>query len=131
MSSKISSLFLSSPAFEQLIPLHSPQAIEHSRPCFLQLHLLLLQFVLHEHLITVRRLSGAGSNWSAFPSHSCTCRNTCLLWFLAAAVVGGKVLTSTMKLLEDSFSQNRLKRSVFRSSLFFCHCMMRQVVFFQ
>ena len=48
------------PAFWQAEPLQLPHAREHFIPCFLQLHLWLLQSVLQLHLMTLRSSSGAG-----------------------------------------------------------------------
>lgn len=47
--------------FVQPVPLHSPQATEHSNPFFLQVHLLVSQFVLQLHRIMFSNLEGAAS----------------------------------------------------------------------
>lgn len=47
--------------FVQPVPLHSPQATEHSSPFFLQVHLLVSQFVLQLYRIMFSNLEGIAS----------------------------------------------------------------------
>lgn len=46
--------FMNCVLFEQLVPLHSPQAVEHSSPVFIHVHLFESQFCLHSHLIMLK-----------------------------------------------------------------------------
>ena len=76
-------------------PLHCPQPVEHSSPCFQQEHCLVLHPILQLHLTTSKRSEAAASisvvtgryfasfsyhpqssgfSWSPCPIHCCTCR---------------------------------------------------------
>ena len=46
--------------FKQLMPLHAPHAYEHCSPCFLHVHLSVLQPALQLHLIISINFMGAG-----------------------------------------------------------------------
>lgn len=53
-------------ALVQLTPLHSPHAWKHRSPCFWQLQVVRMQFVLQCHLMTLRRGHGAGGRSVSF-----------------------------------------------------------------
>ena len=120
------------PAFWQL-PLQLPHAREHFIPCFLQLHLWLLQSVLQLHLMTLRSYSGAGGTSveigdqpvsvssqphsfgnMTLPFHWQIWLNTLKLWNFDAAAVGGRTWGWTWAKLVATFSQNLLYLSVFK-----------------
>ena len=109
--------------------------------CFLHVRRRELQSVRQLHLITRSRLSGAGASAvysgtnpsshgchphsvgispSADPFHSCTCRCTCILWYLAAPNVGGRVCGWTWVALDATFWRNRWCRRESRVSVFHC-----------
>ena len=113
--------------FLQSKPLHSPQAGAHSRPCFLQLHLLLLQSPLQLQLIASRRWSGAGlrsvvigiiplapifhpqtSEGSLIPIHSWTWWYTWRLCYWYEDEVGGKLWGCTKVVLDATFWEKRI-----------------------
>ena len=115
----------------QLRHLHSPQANEHSSPCFQQEHRCDRQSVLHLHLMMFKRASGAGGRsvvqGSSLPDDKrhphcsgrrslllsiqyCTWRYTLRLWYLAADELGGREHTWTGPILVDNFSQKRMYR---------------------
>ena len=110
--------------FVQLEPVQSLQASVHCRQFLRQVQRFVSQFPLHWHLITFNMLSGAGSlsiktgSYLAFvkfhpqlvgsiswrPCQVWTCRYTRYEWYWAESDVGGKVCTSTLDQLVDTFS---------------------------
>ena len=111
----------------QLVPLHSPQAIEQLSPCFLHVHRFESQLTLQPHLMIVSNLSGAagksiftGTNlfstlyqphsisFNLWSSQVWTCKYTLLLWYFAAELVGGNVCTWTTEVLTFALWTNFL-----------------------
>ena len=130
------------------VPLHCPQAAEHSRPCFRQLHCFVAHPVLQLHLTISESSAGAGSFsiavcvgnyvpfWmnrphfsgsKSFPINCCTCRYTRKLWNLAAALVGGCIRGWTCAVLLPTGQSKRVK-SISQTPIiqesdgfFYCH----------
>ena len=117
-----------------------PQAINHFIPCFLQVHWSVAQSVVQLYPMIFKSSAGAGgisvstgcnpeslrtyphssaskSHWGSF--HWFTCKNTSLLWNLAAAEDGGNDLGSTCVKLVATLSQYFLYQRLSHVSDFF------------
>lgn len=113
--------------FVQPIPLQYPQATEHSRPCFLQLHFQVSQFTWQlQHITSSSGSTASGksvvlgskeawlsihahsSGFKEFPSHAWHWKYVLALRYWAAAAVGGRVCTCTKEWPLMAFSQNFL-----------------------